>query len=227
MTLVRWGEIGVPVLVFPTAGGDAEEIERFGLVESLGGLMEAGRIKVYSVDSIPGRSLLQRRDPKQTAWLFNAFAAALRAEIAPAIRADCNDESAEIVTAGSSIGAFNAVAALCRHPDLLRNAIGMSGTYDLSDQLGHDFTDDFFYSSPMHYLPDLEGPQLDQIKSRFMILATGAGKWENPGQTWAMAHLLGEKQIPNRVDIWSDRHHHAWETWREMLPLYLEDLVPG
>ena len=30
--LGRWGHYGTPVLVFPTAGGDAEEIERNHLV---------------------------------------------------------------------------------------------------------------------------------------------------------------------------------------------------
>jgi esterase/lipase superfamily enzyme len=36
ITLVRWGNYGAPVLIFPTAGGDAEEIERFGLVDACG-----------------------------------------------------------------------------------------------------------------------------------------------------------------------------------------------
>ena len=40
--LVRWGHHGAPVLLFPTAGGDAEEVERFGLVDSLSGLLAAG-----------------------------------------------------------------------------------------------------------------------------------------------------------------------------------------
>ena len=35
VTLARWGEFGQPVLVFPTAGGDAEEIERFQLIRAL------------------------------------------------------------------------------------------------------------------------------------------------------------------------------------------------
>ena len=30
--LVRWGYMGKPVLLFPTAGGDAEEVERFHLI---------------------------------------------------------------------------------------------------------------------------------------------------------------------------------------------------
>ena len=46
-TLARWGSFGVPVLIFPTAGGDAEEIERFHIISALGDLIGAGRIKVY------------------------------------------------------------------------------------------------------------------------------------------------------------------------------------
>jgi esterase/lipase superfamily enzyme len=46
MTVVRWGVLGVPVLVFPTAGGDAEEIERQGLVNACGPLLAEGRIKL-------------------------------------------------------------------------------------------------------------------------------------------------------------------------------------
>ena len=44
-TVTRWGHMGQPVLVFPTAGGDAEEIERMHLVRVLNPLIEAGRIK--------------------------------------------------------------------------------------------------------------------------------------------------------------------------------------
>ena len=39
ITLVRWGHWGQPVLVFPTAGGDAEEIERMQLIAALWGLI--------------------------------------------------------------------------------------------------------------------------------------------------------------------------------------------
>ena len=54
ISLVRWGHWGQPVLVFPTAGGDAEEIERMHLIGALGPLIDAGRIKVYSCDNLAG-----------------------------------------------------------------------------------------------------------------------------------------------------------------------------
>jgi hypothetical protein len=40
--VARWGTLGMPVLVFPTAGGDAEEIERHGLIGACGPLLADG-----------------------------------------------------------------------------------------------------------------------------------------------------------------------------------------
>ena len=51
----RWGHYGSPVLIFPTAGGDSRGVERHGLIAALAPLIDAGRIKVYSVDSVAGR----------------------------------------------------------------------------------------------------------------------------------------------------------------------------
>jgi esterase/lipase superfamily enzyme len=39
ITVMRWGSFGTPVLVFPSAGGDAGEIERHGLVDACGPLL--------------------------------------------------------------------------------------------------------------------------------------------------------------------------------------------
>ena len=43
INVARWGTYGRPVLVFPSAGGDAEEIERFGLVDACGPMLAEGR----------------------------------------------------------------------------------------------------------------------------------------------------------------------------------------
>lgn len=223
LTLVRWGSIGVPVLVFPTAGGDAEEVERFGLVEALGPLMADGRIKVYSVDSLAGRSWMEGHDPRHSMWLQNQYDAAVADEVVPAIHADSGGPL-PIISAGSSIGAFNAVASLCRHPDLFVAAVGMSGTYDLTPWLHGHWSDDFYFSSPLHYLPGLEGGRLEALRGRFVLLATGTGAYEDEGESWRLADVLGSKGIPNRVDAWH-AWSHDWPTWRSMLPGYLHELT--
>jgi esterase/lipase superfamily enzyme len=221
--VVRWGHFGVPVLLFPTAGGDFEEVERFHLIGALAGLIDAGRIKVYSIDSVAGKTWLQgTHSAEYCSRVQNLYDAFVYEELVPHIRRDCQNARADIIVTGASIGAFNAVASLCRHPDAFRVAVALSGTYDLSKYLRGRFNPDFYYSSPLHYLPELpDGPQLHALRHRFVLLATGEGDYEDPSQSWRIANLLGAKGVPNRVDLWGPDRHHDWKTWREMLPKYL------
>ncbi|MEM6791309.1 MAG: alpha/beta hydrolase-fold protein [Myxococcota bacterium] len=228
MTLARWGHFGQPVLLFPTAGGDAEEAERFLMLDALAPLVDSGRIKVYSVDSVAGRAWVQRRDdPRHCTWTQTHFDACVYYEVVPAIHHDCRADGIEIVTAGASIGAFNAVAALCRHPDAFGAAVAMSGTFDLEPWLGGHYDDDFYFSSPLHFVPQLTGAPREVLRRRFVLLACGGGRWEDPEQSWRMAHVLGAQGVPNRVDPWGPEWDHDWPTWRRMLPQYLDELTGG
>ena len=224
--LVRWGEIGTPVLLFPTAGGDAEEVERFHLIRMLEPLMDAGRIKVYSTDRVAGKAWISgEHSGEYCSKLQNLYDTFIYKEVGDAIRKDCNSPDIEIVAAGASIGAFNAVATVCRHPDVFKLAIAMSGTFDLSKYLEGRFNQDFYFSSPLHYLPDLSGPQLETLQRRLVLLPTGEGDYEDIGESWRIARVLGAKGIPNRVDPWGPEYHHNWVTWREMLPKYLDEFA--
>jgi esterase/lipase superfamily enzyme len=224
-TVARWGRYGAPVLVFPTAGGDAEEIERHKLVEACGELLEAGRIKIYSCDSVAGRAMAASTgSPEYRMWLLNQFHQAVRHEVVPAIHADTGGSDQRIVAAGASIGAFNAVALLCRFPDVFDAAIGMSGTYRIQRFLDGAWSDDLFYSSPLDFLPGLGGDHLELLRQRRVILPSGEGEHEDIGESWAMAEVLGSKGVPNRVDSWGPETIHDWPTWWRMLPQYLDEL---
>jgi esterase/lipase superfamily enzyme len=228
VSVVRWGHWGKPVLLFPTAGGDAEEVERFDLVGSLGPLLDAGRVKVYSCDSIAGRAWLRGDgDAWYRARIQTAFDGFLYHEVMPAIRQDCSDHGITALAAGASIGAFNAVAVLCRHPDAFDAAVAMSGTYDLTKFMNGQVPQDFYFASPLYFLPNLgDGDQLRALRQRYVVLSTGSGAWEDPGESWRMAHVLGSRGIPNRVDDWGPDWPHEWGTWRAMLPRYLDELLP-
>lgn len=227
ITLVRWGHWGQPVLVFPTAGGDAEEIERMQLVGALMPLIEGGRIKVYSCDNLAGRAFAARTGSVEyRCALLNRFEECVAEEVVPAIRADCRDGGAEVVATGASLGAFMAVAVAARYPWAFRAAVGMSGSYDLERVFEFNGNDDYYFSTPMSFLPNLGGgAMLDLLRRRFFVLAYGGGRWENPEDSWRLAGILGAKGIPNRVDPWGPEYDHDWPTWRKMLPLYLDDLV--
>jgi esterase/lipase superfamily enzyme len=224
--LARWGHYGTPVLVLPTAGGDAEEIERQGIIDACGGLLAQGRVKLYSCDSLAGKAMAEewgRTDQRMR--LLNGFQEYIRWEVVPAIHADSGGQEHAIVTIGASIGAFNAVALLCRYPDAFRVAVGMSGTYDLQRFYDGGVSDELYLSSPLHFMPGLEGELLDRVRERFVVLASGEGAWENIGESWRLAEVLGAKGVPNRVDSWGAEWAHDWPTWRLMVPQYLDELA--
>jgi esterase/lipase superfamily enzyme len=228
VTVVRWGTFGTPVLVFPSAGGDAEEIERNGLVNACGPLLADGRVKLYSVDSLAGQAMITKNSSvEHRLWLLNQFQEFVRWELVPAIHADLGGRAMDIIASGASIGAFNAVAVLCRYPDVFSAAIGMSGTYVIDRFYDGAWSQDLYFAAPLQFLPNLDGPQLDRLRQRRAVLATGEGDWEDVGSSWQMAEALGAKGIPNRVDNWGPQWSHDWPTWRRMLPQYLHELTQG
>lgn len=231
VTLVRWGTVGQPILLFPTAGGDAEEIERFQMIDALAPLLDAGRIKIYSCDSVAGKALVSREgSSRHQMWLQNQFHHYIRHEVAPAIRADCKTPDLDLWSSGASIGAFHAAAVVCRFPDVFTRALAMSGTYDLRrfyDAQPHDFSDDFWVSSPLHFVPTLGGRHLDVLRTRYIHIASGEGKAEDIGESWNLAKVLGRKGIPNRVESWGPDWHHDWVTWRRKLPQILDAWTRG
>jgi len=226
VNLVRWGTFGRPVLIFPTAGGDAEEVERHGLVDACAPLIDSGRVKLYSIDSIAGQAMMTKPGtPQHRLWMLNQFHDCIPREVVPAIHSDLGDQPLGIITTGASIGAFNAVAMLCRYPDVFSAAIGMSGSYAIERFYDRPWTKDLYFSAPLQFLPGLDGWALDLLRERYAILASGEGEWENVGESWTMANALGAKGIPNRVDNWGPQWDHQWPTWWRMLPQYLDELA--
>src|SRR4029077_2733181 len=176
VTVVRWGALGMPVLVFPSAGGDAEEIERFGLVGACGPLLAEGRVKLYSVDSVAGQAMVAKTGSvEHRLWLLNQFHECVRREVVPAIHADLGGQAMDVIATGASIGAFNAVAVLCRYPDVFSAAVGMSGSYRIERFYDEAWSQDLFFSAPLQFVPGLDGPHLDRLRQRRGSLSSRAG----------------------------------------------------
>ena len=102
VTVARWGHWGTPVLLFPSAGGDALEVERMGIVAALHPLLEAGSIKVYSCDSVAGHAWSSKQhSPGYCSILQNRFDDFVYQEVVPAIRTDSRTDAIEIIAAGA------------------------------------------------------------------------------------------------------------------------------
>jgi esterase/lipase superfamily enzyme len=217
--VVRWGHFGTPVLLFPSAGGDCEEVERFHLVGALAELIDRGRIKIFSVDGVAARAWLRGMlSPEQCARTQSQFDAYIDTEVVPLIRRDCQSDTIEIIAAGAAIGACSAVAALARLPSVFRVAIALSGIFDLSKYLVGGFTPELASVLPVYSLPTLAN---DAARRRFALLATGEGDYEQPAESQRMSAVLADAHVHYNFENWGSRYAHGWNTWREMLPRYV------
>ena len=95
MPLVAYGHAGAPLLMLPTAAADYLEYERFYLVDSIRQLIESGRVRAYSVNSVNRYSLLNdRASPQLKALLLTRYNEYITEEVLPLIRNDAGDQNA-------------------------------------------------------------------------------------------------------------------------------------
>jgi esterase/lipase superfamily enzyme len=52
MEIVTYGWYGFPLLMFPTAAADYLEYERFLIIDTIAEYINAGKVKVFSINSI-------------------------------------------------------------------------------------------------------------------------------------------------------------------------------
>ncbi len=223
MEIAVYGHYGFALLMFPSAAADYLEYERFHLIDSIRPLVEEGRCKVFSINSINSESWLNNgMRPRDKAIRHQQYNRYITDEVVPYIDGMMGGHTMTI-TCGVSLGAFHAANSLFRRPDLFDGTIAMSGIYDLKAYSGGFYDEDVYFNSPMDYLPALadEGI-LGQLRSRRHIhFLTGSGPYEAPEATRAMGRLLDQKGIPHNVEVWGEEWRHDWPTWRAMLPSYI------
>src|SRR4028118_818491 len=121
MPIVAYGHAGYPLLMFPTAGADYLEYERFHLVDAIRHLIEAGRVRVYSINSVNRYSLLnEEASPQWKAELLSRYDAYITEDVLPLIRHDTGDANARPLVTGASLGRFFSANTSSPHPRLLR-----------------------------------------------------------------------------------------------------------
>jgi len=222
-----YGHWGRPVLAFPAERGDASEFERRGMIDAVGGLLDAGRAKLYCVDSFDGESWSNDSIPlEERARRHSVYESWLLDEVVPFIRADCGG-AAEIIACGASMGAYHAANFALKRGDLFPLAICMSGNYDPSLWNGWgERGDAVYFNNPMDYVAHLDGEHLGWLRDRVsLLLVCGQGQWEDTtgalDSTRAFASLLDSKGVRCEMDLWGYDVPHDWPSWRAQFAHHL------
>src|SRR5678816_4269991 len=92
MPIAIYGHYGFALLLVPTAAADYLEYERFQLLDQIAPFIEAGKLKVYSVDSINNESWLNNnmnphdksiRHQQWNNYIFNEVVPFIRTNSSP------------------------------------------------------------------------------------------------------------------------------------------------
>lgn len=223
MPIATYGSFGFALLLVPTAAADYLEYERFQLIDSLQPFIDAGRVKVYSIDSINNESWMnEQADPVYKSVRHQQWNQYVYDEVVPFIR-NTSSWDTPIITCGASFGALHSMNLFLKRPDLVNGVIAMSGVYNLMEYTKGYYDDNVYFNSPAHYIPNLtDHAILEQIrKSRHIHIISGSGNYEDPAASGAFARQLYDKGIWYELDIWGTEWTHDWPTWRAMLPHYL------
>jgi esterase/lipase superfamily enzyme len=220
MPVVSYGHYGFALLLVPTAAADFLEYERFQLIDALAPLINAGKMKVFSINSMNKESWMNDTMlPEHKAIRHNQFNEYVFKEVIPFIKTHTSEDT-PIYISGASFGALHSMNLFLKRPDLIQGVISMSGVYNLEEYTKGYFDEQVYYNSPEHYLPRLEDAwYLDKIRSSQHIhIYTGSGDYEDPEASRRFSSILHQKGIPHDLSIWGNDINHDWSTWRNMLP---------
>lgn len=229
MPIVSYGDRGHPLLLLPTAQADFLENERFYLIKSIEPYIFAGKVRVFSIDSINRHAWMNSRVPVPEAARRHAlYASYIEEEVVPHVRRVMDNPHARLAISGASFGAFHAANQFLRRPDLFDTLIAMSGFYDLESDYTQGYMDDnVYFNNPVSYLANMgEGPTLDLLRHQCQIhIVSGQGAYEVPRCSRQLSQLLWDKGIWNNLDLWGHDVNHDWPWWRKMLPHYIGERV--
>ncbi|HEY2042614.1 MAG TPA: alpha/beta hydrolase-fold protein [Jatrophihabitans sp.] len=227
-TVVVHGHYGRPVLVFPSEQGRAEDFANNGMVDAVADLIDAGRVKLYCVDSADEYSWSDRSvDIEERARRHNRYEQWIVEHVAPWMAGDSGGAS-DFATLGCSLGAYHAANLALKRADLFPLALCFSGNYDpRSWHAWGEPGDATYFNNPMSYVAHFNGDHLNWLRERVsLLLVVGQGSWEvDPTgalpSTRAFADVLSGKGIRHELDVWGHDIPHDWPSWQRQLAHHL------
>ena len=176
-TVIRYGHWGRPVLVFPSERGRAWDFENNGMVGAVQDLIDAGRVKLYCVDSYDAASWSNHEVPlEERARRHGRYESWIVGDVVPWIYHDSGGH-ADVITLGCSLGAFHAANFALKRADLFPLAMCFSGNYDPASWNGWgERGNEAYFNNPLDYVAHLHGDHLDWLRGQLSACCWSAGR---------------------------------------------------
>jgi len=223
-----FGEVGQPLVVFPSNAGVAHEWKESGMIDALSPLLAEGRVKIYCPEtnvskSFSGKGRLETRMAHHAAYerfVLNT--------LVPFIRADCHAPEARMVATGCSVGALYASLFVLKHPEIFAQALCLSGRYRASALFGGRSSHDVYLNDPLAFLPGLRGAALERVRTQVhLTVVVGRGNFEQGciPETAELGAALAQKNVPHHLAFWGEDSSHTYPWWQKQALHYLRQIL--
>ena len=127
-----------------------------GIVGAIGDLIESGKVKLFSCNTNSRDSLYDKAaHPFHRSWMLRMFDEYVSRSWCPSCGRTARPSGLGIGVAGMSLGAFYAINAMLKHPDVFKRCYAISGLYDMKRFMDGQHDENFYFNNPVDYLPGL------------------------------------------------------------------------
>lgn len=221
-----YGEMGAPLIVFPSNAGVAHEWEKGGMIDALAPLMRAGRMKIYCPETNVSKSFSGKGGARWRMAHHAAYERFVMNTLLPWIRRDLGQPHARFIASGCSVGALYSSIFALKHPEDFKGALCLSGRYRLENFFGGS-NDEIYLNDPLAFVPNLRGAALERVRRHtHLTLVVGQGNAEGGciDETRELGLLLRRKHIPNHVAFWGEESSHTYPWWQKQARHYLNQM---
>lgn len=224
-----YGHAGKGCVVFPTQSGRFWDFEDRGMVNTLRGFIDAGRLMLFCVDSNDDESW--SAEGADAWWRIdrqNAYFSYITDELAP-LASGWGEVQGPLLATGCSMGGLHAALAHVRRPDLFDTSLSISGVLDSKLFFGDWQPDPVRENSPVDLLWSMadDDTRLHQLRAGRMVACIGQGRWEDEllPSNHRMAEVIERRGLNGWVDFWGHDVDHDWPWWHRMMPYHLAKLL--
>lgn len=150
--LWSFGEVGQPVIVFPSNAGVAHEWRESGMIDALSPLLKAGKIKIYCPETNVSKSFSGTGSMTQRMAHHAAYESFVMGTLVPFIREDCRMPRVRMVATGCSVGALYSSIFVLKHPEIFAQALCLSGRYRTSRFFDGNSNHDVYMNDPLAFV---------------------------------------------------------------------------
>jgi esterase/lipase superfamily enzyme len=225
--LWTFGEIGHPLIVFPSNAGVAHEWEKAGMIDALAPLLRAGRVKIYCPETNVSKSFSGSGSLVRRMAHHDAYERFVLGTLVPFIREDCRMPHARMVATGCSVGALYSSLFVLKHPETFQKALCLSGRYRTSRFFDQGPSDHLYFNDPLAFVPNLRGAALERVRrNAHLTVVVGQGAHEAGciPETVELGAVLKRKRIPHHLALWGTDSSHTYPWWQKQARHYLSQI---